>query len=61
MPVYGDKVTEYFNPIMMDGFYKSNYQYPWPRFVEKEDSDVFINDKIMSPAEAVASFLPGYA
>jgi hypothetical protein len=60
IPNYGDNVTKYFGPETIDLFYKTNATYPWPRFVPKEDTNVCLGDKMMSPEDAVAKFLEGY-
>ena len=60
IPKYGDKVTKYFNSDMMDLFYKQNINFPWPKYVPKDDTNVYFEGKLMDPMDFVNSFLPEY-
>lgn len=60
MPKYGNKVTKYFDSNMMDLFYKQNLEFPWPKYVSKDDTSVYFKGKLMDPMDFVNSLLPEY-
>ena len=45
---------------MMDLFYKQNIEFPWPKYVPKDDTNVYFEGKLMDPMDFVNSFLPEY-